>query len=268
MKHCFIAPTKYLHMIPASSTMHLLLAHLMKNEEYSEYYRIRQSKGDFIVVDNGAFEFGKPLDPEEYAKLVENSGITPDVVVAPDYPKCDWRKTVDGLTNFITTYGSYFDTTKTKIMFVPQSYMGDYEGWIEAYRLGCSMPGVEMIGMSILGIPNAFQTLTGTTDISFNRTFATEYLKKRLVLDHSKKHHYLGCGDPRELLMMKTQGIAYSNDSSTAFWHGILGDRFDDSSRGLRHGKTQLEVDFELAFTNTAVEDINHNIAWIQRLLK
>ncbi len=265
MKHALIAPTKYLHLIPEGSNFHLLLAHLMKDEEYSSFYRARQEAGDFIIVDNGAFEFKKPLPVDKYYKLVNDSGIIPDVIVAPDYPFEDWAKTVDSTAKFVEDYGNYFDVDKTNIMAVPQSVKGDHIGWVKAYSEFSLMEDVEFIGMSILGIPNAFCQLTGTDAISFNRIFASIFLKNNNLVCN-KKHHYLGCDEPRELLIQNHIGIAYSNDSSTAFWHAINGISFDNTASGLKDGKTKIEVDFDIPFDEAHVRLIESNIDWISRL--
>ncbi len=266
MKHAFIAPINYLHLIPEESKFHLLLAHLLKDEKYCEFYRKRQKQGDTIAVDNGAFEFGKPLEPKEYYKLVTESGLHPDIVVASDYPFEHWTKTYKAAVTFIEECREYFDYD-TEIMAVPQSKAGDWEGWIDGYVALSNIPSISFIGMSILGIPNAFKSLTGTDDITFNRVFATAYLQKRGLVSKNVKHHYLGCGDPRELLMMKAQGVAYSNDSSTAFWHGIQKTAFDSSAGGLMLGKSKKEVDFHIGYDNTVLDIVLNNVKWITELI-
>ena len=68
----------------------------------------------------------------------------------------------------------------------------------------------------------------------------TVFMMRYGVVYWSINHHYLGCGDPRELLIMKELGLAYGNDSSTAIWHGALGIRFDDTASGLINGKSKI----------------------------
>lgn len=266
MKHALISPTNYLHLIPEESNFHLLLAHLLDDDAYASFYRKRQEAGDFIIIDNGAFENKVPLPVDKYYKLVNDSGITPDVVVAPDYPFEDWEKTVDSTRDFVASYGNYFDINRTNVMAVPQSVKGDHLGWIKAYSEFALLEDVEFIGMSILGIPNAFCSLTGTDAITYNRVFASIYLKENeLVCD--KKHHYLGCDEPRELLMQKLIGVAYSNDSSTAFWHAINGISFDKTASGLVDGKTKIPVDFDIPFNSADVPLIKSNMRWLNELM-
>jgi len=267
VQHCFIAPTQYLHLIPKKSKTHLLLAHLLEDDAYCEFYRNRKKNGDYIIVDNGAFEFKRPLSADEIFRLVGKAGFMPDVVVAPDYPFEHWGKTVSSTIDFSKRYHQYFDAT-VKLMAVPQSKKGNWKGWIECYKQLADVSNVDWLGMSILGIPNAFCSLTGTDDISFNRTFATAYLIAEGIVRTNRKHHYLGCGDPRELITMCVQGVADTNDSSTAFWHAINGIAFDDSAGGLKDGKLAVEVDFDLPFDAAHTKLIKSNIKWIGRLDK
>lgn len=270
MKHAYIAPINYLNHIPIhkDGDIHLLLAHLLTDKAYCEYYINRKEKyGDLIIVDNGAFEFKKPLSAPELYKLINQSGIKPDIVVAPDYPFEDWKKTVESTMDFSDEYKSYFDET-VKIMAVPQSKKGDWKGWLQGYLMMSNIDNVVMMGMSILGVPNAFCSLTKTEDISFNRTFATSFLIRNNLIQEHIMHHYLGCSDPRELLMMKTQGVAFSNDSSTAFWHGINDIIFDETRSGLANGKVNKSVDFFIDFDEKKINAIERNISWVEDLLE
>lgn len=268
LKHALIAPTQYLHTIPNDySYFHLVLAHLLQNKEYAAYYRERSNEGAYIIVDNGAFEFKRPLDSSELIHLVKQAGFTPNIVVAPDYPYEDWRKTYSAAQRFSREYVQHFDPRKTGLMVVPQSKEGDYKGWLQCYRDLAHIPYVKFIGMSIIGIPHAWKSVTLTDDISFNRTYCTEYLLKENLVHKDKKHHYLGCSDPRELLMMQMQGVAYSNDSSTAYWHGINDIEFDKTASGLIKGKINKEVDFDIEFDSNKMQTIENNVVWIEKLL-
>lgn len=268
LNHCFIAPTNYLHLIPENSNYHLLLAHLLTDKRYCEFYRNRRTKGDYIIIDNGAFEFKRPLEAHELYKLINESGVKPHIVVAPDYPFEHWKKTVQSTEAFSKEYHKYFDKD-VKLMAVPQSNKGDYQGWVSAYEALTKIEHVDMIGMSILGIPNAFCSLTGTEDISFNRIFATIYMKERGLVAPRVLHHYLGLGsNVREVLVQRELGVAFSNDSSSAIWHGINGIMYDNTGNALVNGKIKKEVDFNLPFNNDKkiLDYIAFNIHYMQTL--
>lgn len=266
VKHAYISPVCYLNIIPKESDIHLLLAHLLTNKEYCDFYREKMIRGDVIIIDNGAFENGVPMNAKEYFDIIFKSRIEPNVIVAPDYPYQNWDKTVNSFLEFRSYIHDYFPCS-TKIMGVPQSLKGDFLGWIKCYE-SLIKNGASWIGMSIIGIPNAFCKVTGTTDISFNRTFAVSYLLDKGLIGRGVYHHFLGCGDPRELAMMQIQGVADSNDSSTAIWHGHLGQKFNGMSTGLDNGKTDIPVDFFCEYNDNNVNIIKDNIKWMEDLIE
>lgn len=265
IKYGYITPICYQNLIPETADFHLLLAHLLDNKEYVDFYKEKIKRGDTVILDNSAFEFKRALSAEEIFGFIERSGIEPTYVVAPDYPFEDWTVTWDSTLRFIEEVKD----KPYKVMAVPQSVKGDYEGWIECYRNMLVNPDIEIIGMSILGIPNAFCSLTGTEDISFNRIFATQYLlDKGVVKPDWKWHHYLGLGNgPREILMQRALGLMDSNDSSSAFWHGHLGIRFDSTLWGLKDGKTKLEVRFGIERDETSISDIKFNVDYMENVI-
>ena len=266
LKVAYISPIQYLSLIPEEADFHLLLAHLLPNERYCEFYREKQKRGDFIIIDNSAFELPQPLKLKEYSKLIENSGITPKIIVAPDFLFKPWEETYSASFEFIINYGDYFDSSKTKIMVVPQSIRGDIEGWIKCHDLLTEMNNVEFCGLAIKTMANALCHITGTKDISVNRIFSLIYLKDKLK--DNIKYHALGWSSPREIIFMDIFDEIYSTDSSSIFWHGINNIRYDDSPSGLKEGKINKPVDFFIDYDENRIEDIQYNLQWIKNLLK
>jgi hypothetical protein len=163
-------------------------------------------------------------------------------------------------------------------MAVPQSEKGNYKGWLECYKRLSRLEHVDVIGMSILGIPNAFCELTGTDDIATNRIFATAYMLENGLVSNDVSHHYLGLGDgPREIMVQRALGVMDTNDSSSPFWHGIQGISLDDSATGLANGKSDIEVDFHIEKQQNrfSVDNkkkdvdfiIKENINWMEKII-
>jgi hypothetical protein len=265
IKYGYIAPIAYQHMIPESADFHLILTHLLDDPQYVDFYKKKIERGDTVILDNSAFEFKRALSTEEILGFIERSGIQPTYVVAPDYPFQDWEITWNSTLKFIEEVKGM----PYKVMAVPQSKKGDYQGWIRGYSEMLQHPDIEIIGMSILGIPNAFCSLTHTEDVAFNRVYATSYLlNKGIVAPGWKWHHYLGLGGgPREILIQRQLELMDSNDSSSPFWHGHLGVKFDNSIWGLKNGKSPLEVRFNAVQDPEALDDIEHNIQYMERYI-
>jgi hypothetical protein len=260
----YIAPNAYLHLIPESATFHLILAHLLDNKEYVDFYKEKIKRGDTVILDNSAFEFKRALSTEEILGFIERSGIQPTYVVAPDYPFESWEVTWESTLKFIEEVKGM----PYKVMAVPQSVHGDYEGWITCYENMLDNPDIAVIGMSILGIPNAFCSLTGTDDIAYNRVFATQHLLINGIAARGIKwHHYLGLGNgPRELLLQRQLGLIDSNDSSSPIWHGHLGIQLDDSATSLIGGKSKTEVDF-LCQPSLFESSVKYNIDYMENVI-
>jgi len=240
----YISPISYLHKIPEDEPFHLILAHLLKHKKYVNFYNKRREMGDYILLDNSAFEFQFPIQADIMLKMIDESGINANCLVAPDYPFEPGIKTIKSTENFIKQLrdkGMDYD-----VMGVPQSVKGDWKGWIDCYKELSQMDGCSHIGLSILGCPNAFCSITKTEDIMINRLFAVITLLDRgLVADHIW-HHALGLGMPREILLQRELGVVDSNDSSSPIWHGIQGIEYDDSYGCLKNGKCSIPVDFEI----------------------
>lgn len=263
----WIAPTSMLSFIPEEASFHLILAHLLVDPGYVAFYKQKIERGDTVVLDNSAFEFGRALSAEEIFKLIDDSGIEPTYVVAPDYPGQSWDKTWISTVEFLDKCEAL--NKPYKIMAVPQSVKGDFLGWLECYDRMMDEPKIEMIGMSILGIPNAFCSLTGTDDIAFNRIFAAQYIVANTKhMPGTKWHHFLGLGaGPRELIIQQQIGLIDSNDSSSPIWHGHLGIQYDDSQSGLVAGKSRHSVDFDATPTAEFLPMISSNIEYMKQIL-
>lgn len=264
IKYGYIAPINYQHLIPKDADFHLILAHLLDNKEYVDFYKEKIKRGDTVILDNSAFEFKRALSANEIFGFIERSGIEPTYVVAPDYPYKDWKITWESTVAFIEEVQQ--KGAPYKIMAVPQSVEGDWTGWLNCYTKMANHPSIAVIGMSIIGIPNAFCKLTGTDDIAFNRIYATNYLLETGLAATDKWHHYLGLGGgPREILIQRQLGLMDSNDSSSPIWHGYLGIDLDTSIWGLKDGKSPIEVDFHAPYEMGKVGTIQMNIDYMER---
>lgn len=60
---------------------YLVIAQYM-DEKTTKYYRKRMAEGATVILDNGAFEFGKAMDEVEYVNIIND--LKPTVIVCPD----------------------------------------------------------------------------------------------------------------------------------------------------------------------------------------
>jgi hypothetical protein len=238
---CIITPVEYLDQYASQSSMHLVLAHLVDtNEKYANFYASRR---EFKIMDNSAFELGESYEPSKLIDLAHRCGA--NAIVLPDYPGQPAQKTIDAALELgprVREAGFY-------TFFAPQSNVGDTEGWIAAYQWGAKNDLIDIIGMSILAIPNAMPWIPR----AYARVVMTQVLIDRGVFNFNKYHHYLGlnAGPNLEIPPLLEMNALDSCDSSGPVWAGICGQMYSpmcDSFMMTR--KIDKHVDFGYPMTS------------------
>lgn len=268
----YIAPIEYLYKVPKDENFHLILAHLLKHKKYVNFYNKRKDMGDYILLDNSAFEFKRPIEVNEMLRLIDISGINVNCLVAPDYPFQSGMKTVESAQNFVKELrnrGLNYD-----VMAVPQSEKGDWKGWLDCYNALTRIDGITHIGMSCLGTVNAFCTITDTTDVMVNRILASLVLLQKNKYRSKIWHHYLGAGNIKELIIQREIGIIDSVDTSSPIWSGINKLTYNKKFNGFDKNENKIPVDFEIqkiVDSHKAKQinvSINKNIAYIKKITR
>lgn len=250
---CIITPTAYLNQFARQSDMHLVLAHLVDtDEEYADFYA---NNNKFKIMDNGAFELGESYAPEKLIELGKKCKA--DAIVLPDYPfQCAsvTRKAAEALMYRVHDAGF-------KTMFVPQSTTGDLGNWVHGYNWAANEDEIDIIGMSILGMPNAIPHV----HIAYARVVLTQILIDNNLFNFDKYHHYLGLnsGPALEIPTLIKMNALDSCDSSNPVWMAILGHRYTpraDSFLSVSKVKKEVEFDYPLVKDQRVLEDIQNNI--------
>jgi hypothetical protein len=173
-------------------------------------------RGDYVILDNGAFEHNTPYDPTRLVGLGKKCGAT--TIVLPDYPFQPGKKTITGAIR----YAPLFKDAGFSTLFVPQSTTNHLEDWIDAYVWATSNTHmIDAIGMSILGCPNALPHIPK----QYARVVMTSLLIDRGLFAYNMYHHYLGlnCGSNVEIPSLISMNVLDSCDSSGPIWWGIQG---------------------------------------------
>lgn len=258
---CIITPTAYLEKYAAQSQMHLVLAHLVDTDEiYAEFYRERT---EYKIMDNGAFELGESYAPDRLIELAHKCRA--NAIVLPDYPAQHWEKTVDASTALIDDVKSAGFNT----FFCPQSHVGDWNGWVKGYEWGARCSDIDIIGMSILAIPNALPHIPA----AYARVVATEVLMHFNVFNPYKHHHYLGlnAGPALEIPPLLKMGALTSCDSSGPVWSAICGHRYNkltDSYQPVKKISKHVDFDYPMTKNEDVLEAIQYNIDLTLELFK
>lgn len=255
IKFCQISPTHHLDDFCADNEVHLILAHLVESDaQYADWYKNRK---ELKIMDNGGFEMYKQnLPMYDASKLLEMAQrVKADVIVMSDYPNARAKVTI----GYAQQLGPKFHDAGYKTFFVPQSEIGAMDDYLYAWEYAVSSPDVDFIGVSILGVPNAFGNIERDNKLQrfLSRWKMMKILEKRGLLEeavlNNKKLHFLGALDgwPGEVeLVKKYWRNIYSWDSSGAVWAGLHNIKYDESPTRQILGKFEKEVEFDFMTTD------------------
>lgn len=234
-RFCIITPTAYLEKYASQSSMHLVLAHLVDTDDvYANFYAERN---EFKIMDNSAFELLRPYNPDKLIELGKKCKA--NAIVLPDYPFQSGQKTVDAASKMIPVVKQAGFST----CFVPQSQTGDWQDWTDAYSWASYNSDIDIIGMSILALPNALPHI----EKSYARVVATAMLQQNNIFNFNKPHHYLGlnAGPALEIPTLIKMGALNSCDSSGPVWSGIMGQMYTKATESYSPSrKISKHVDF------------------------
>lgn len=219
MKVCHIVPADYVEECTQNSSMHLLISQeVLKNKKYREkYLRKHVMNGDFIIMDNGAFEYGNAAPLDDVIEAVE--AVQAKEMVLPDC-YLDGEITIKRVMSALNELEekSY---RPVSLMAVPQGKTQDEYMWCFSVLL--TIDEIDTIGFSYGAINKAFEgyelppSLLRPTVISFvNQHFNLE--------SSNKEFHCLGIGGhPHEIEFLKKFEFIRSVDSSMAFKCAVRG---------------------------------------------
>lgn len=280
MKFCHIAPSELVPLAAGLSDCYLTLAHLIERDEV---YRNNQREAAIIseetnkdvvrIMDNSGFEFYKEHGPGyvfDPSKLIDLAKIVKaEYIVLPDYPGEQAQKTMDSAIE----HSKAFKDNEFGTFFVPQSRPGEIDEYIDCFDWAVSNPDIDYIGVSILGVPIAFDVEANNKLNRFNsRWWMMNLLADRGILQRAyakgKRIHFLGMVDGPNEIYLCNDFWSYidSWDTSSAIWAAIEGKRYDKSPTGLINGKIETPVDFSYSMSKmnaSVLNDIMYNCNYI-----
>lgn len=215
-----ILPTRYLFLLKSfdlNHQIHLLLAHqTLKDKNYVDFYLERKKQGDYIVLDNSAFEFGEAMTAGFLKKTIHL--IRPHEFVLPDV-LFDKHQTIKRSADFAKNLSS-----------ISMNYMGVVQGntleeWLSCYDYFSNSDQIYSIGLGAIYSPRTVFN-NKLSDFVSGREFLISKLQQNKLLNTNKPHHLLGLGDSGHLEINKLSKYKWirSCDSSAAYIqakHGV-----------------------------------------------
>lgn len=265
MKVGFIVPIKYLNL-SLESDFHLILPHIVeKYPEYGEFYKRRIEAGDFVMLDNSAFELGKPIDAQIQKRIAYELNV--NEVVLPDFLS-DSKETLKSIEKTLSTV-----YTNNDFSIAAVSQGKDIESYIDCFRQLVEIKEINTVCMpAIIEFPVkniGWEVPFRMPEMVLRRIYLIEHLYERGIINEliksRKQIHLLGSYDQVELYYYRTKGYNFvrSNDSSSAFVHGQRGIRY--TLTGLPCKKIEEKIDFGCSnLTEYQIDCVKHNMNMIK----
>lgn len=256
MKLAFITPTAYLNKYAKQGDFYLALAHLIDDDgknEYARFHRREAQQGKRVILDNGLFE-GAQVSTDQLLRRAEVIGA--QVVCAPDV-LFDSKGTIKAFKQFIKDkqeLGAVFD-----VMGIPQA--NNPVEWWECFQFMQSQSDCNMVGLSILSVPESFATSAREAGYADGITGPRCYLIRELyalsVLSGTrlKPMHLLGLGESYGDVVLANRLLprdVVSNDSSSTFVHGAAKVRYRQDGN-IPGGKIREKLDFDIKYGQPAI---------------
>jgi len=248
MEFCIISPIAGLERYSTLSKTHLLLPQLDKLPGYREFYLKRKEAGDFLILDNGAYE-----GIEDWKLLVDCISIyKPQVVALPDYMLGTWDKTFWEAQRFLDSYYDQFPWVQW--MYIPQAIPGDIIGWVTSLEMMLRDERVKWIGLARV----LTYAITSDPMMRVNCARAIHRMWPHI------KMHALGMskGSVEELNELRARTSVYSIDSNAPVWRGECAYSIDPKSYLYvkQWPETPCEYERPLALTGQTDELILSNL--------
>lgn len=273
MEFCTITPTAGLEKWgTALSRRHLVLAQQLYNKEYMAYYAARKQAGDFIILDNGAYENTRPLDNAAYFNYIK--ALAPDVAVLPDILMSPWRETTSASLRFLDEFAPWLEehSYRTQWMFVPQIQRAIDSPGVEPPR--------EEFFKSLDTVVNDGRVGKYVTWVGLGRYLHTEFINitpkfRRTIIARDVQHKYphlkihalgMAAGNLDELKTLHQVGIN-SIDSSAPVWRGWQGYQLDIPEDQEKWKAKGTVCDFSAQLDSSMDEVISYNLEVIRKCL-
>lgn len=229
MKLCILSPTGGLERYSKLNDVHLVLPQV-KNERYWKFYEWCREWGDFIILDNGAYEtkYAEWVNVYPYIGL-----LRPDVVSLPDAIGEPWQYTWEQTKDWIRQYDQYRQMFLFEWMFIPQTTDKNMRGFIDCLSRGLSDDRIKWIGL-----PRAL--IDRYSDDPLIRVEMC-----RLCIQAGKKVHALGFGSNLSEWKLLSEAGCSSLDTSAPVWRGWNSYRIDDVHDQVAWRRDGIQCDFE-----------------------
>ena len=217
-----------------------VLAHLLgKNETYTTFYKQKLQEAEYSILDNSAFELGKPIDGKLLLDLALE--FQPTHIVVPDE-----LHNLEGTKQLFGKFNQLVNDEKhpyTHTQLDDFKYIGVCQGKNIEEASECFDFFTRKEKIDIIAIP--FDLFPDSDNITDRFRFLNHlYYNVFTKTLGNIKIHLLGCKNPVEFQLFKHSPIApyiHSIDTSSPIVNGFVGNKLNE------HGLTQPKPKEKLA---------------------
>jgi hypothetical protein len=244
---------------------HLLLLHLLNNKAYRGFYQARKTCGEYLILDNSAYENGEASPSAEYIGWAQRLQV--DELVVPDVLG-NIEETLRRAHAFFTLLAAGTTADRPRLMLVPQGLtMEDWRGCLHLLLEMHDAFGFEK--RPVIGVARRYEDLTHQGSQINGLVWACWYLdalRKGGKLDGTDVH-LLGWG--RQVWHLGTIGRNYpwirSVDSAKPFHLALAEIRIDPVGTGVEY-KKRPDNYFTRYLNPKQTRDAEHNISVFQMM--
>jgi hypothetical protein len=250
MKVCFITPTKMLYKVALKSDTHLVLAHkYVTDREYARFYDMRSDFGDYVMLDNSAYELGTSVSVDILKKVSKT--LKPSAIFLPD-KRFDCKTTLELVEDSIDKFGNI----GSEFFAVPQG--SNLEEVLHCYDKLSELP---------IGGFGLYEEIGEVTKLGRRWDFL-HYLEKTERVLEGKKYHMLGMEeDVQNISKLGEFKWATSIDSVKPIAYGLYGIKFHKTLGPLAkypHRQKDYFETLETEFYDLVMHNCDQTQNWAQ----
>lgn len=240
-----------------------VLAHLLGvNSDYSEFYKKKLQEAKYSILDNSAFELGKPIDGQLLIDLAIE--YEPTHVVIPDSLH-DHKQTIELAQQFFELRREYSMGELDWLKNIGVCQGSNIEEATECFRFFLEKD------IDIIAIP--FDLFPDSDHVTDRFRFIQE-LSRQPYMNTSRpnvKIHLLGCKNPVEFQLFKNQNFSkfiYSIDTSSPIVNGFVGNRLNENGLTQPKPKEKLADNIDRKLSSDDISTIVSNIIQFRKYVE
>lgn len=207
MKVAFITPTPMLEEFATRSQYHLVLAHIYEvDAEYRKFYKERVAAGDFVILDNSAYELQESVAVERLLQCALD--LNPTAVFLPDC-RFNTERTIELAEEAYKVLGGH----SWKLFGVPQG--NDLSSILKCYHWFANQTWIDGFGL--------YEEIGEVAGLGTRKDFL-QYISEHDYIFSDKHYHLLGMEE--DLTQIEALGKfpwVSGIDSAKAVVYGLSG---------------------------------------------